>query len=526
MYTLLVVDDNNRERLGISQLSMWHGYGFDRVLTAKNGMAGYETAIAEKPFLVVADVSMPIMDGLTMAKKIHEVYPETKFIFISCFDDSQYIREAFDVDAFGYILKPINMDKLRAVVEKIVNIDIEKKENDSIRKRLEKQIEENMQVVTEQISRDLLRGGLTCYDSLKRYGLEIKGFAAAALVRVDSPNKTEGSGYMYTYGIKRVFDENGFEDMRSVAFIHSRKSVGVLTFTDGAANEQEALESTINCYNIVKERINRDFEIEVSFFVGGAAKTYDALPKLFCNAEYIMDNSITDKNNGIILAENYKLDKGDLRYSSDVLKKELSRIIESNNIGEVSAFVDKYYPESEQHTRKNIRNFTVCVMTTLNLILFERDESFDNIFDGGFAVWEKLNDFNSILDIRQWVENMLRFTAEYINDKKTDRYTAMVADIKKIINSQYRTIENIDQVTAQIFMSTVHANSVFKKETGQTIFDYLTKVRMEKAKIMLADKNSKVYKVSENVGYKSKTYFTSLFREYTGMTPGEYRDKC
>ena len=102
----------------------------------------------------------------------------------------------------------------------------------------------------------------------------------------------------------------------------------------------------------------------------------------------------------------------------------------------------------------------------------------------------------------------------------------MVADIKKIINSQYRTIENIDQVTAQIFMSTVHANSVFKKETGQTIFDYLTKVRMEKAKIMLADKNSKVYKVSENVGYKSKTYFTSLFREYTGMTPGEYRDKC
>lgn len=526
MYTLLVVDDNNRERLGISQLSLWRSCGFDKVLTAQNGKIGYEMAIAEKPFLVVADVSMPIMDGLTMAKKIHEIYPETKFIFISCFDDSQYIREAFDVDAFGYILKPINMAKLKAVVEKIINIDIEKKENDSIRKRLEKQIEENIQVVAEQISRDLLHGSLNCYDTLKEYGLKIKKFAAVSLVRIDSLNKIERNDYMYTYGIKHIFDENTFEDVHSITFIHSRMSVGVLTFIDNAADEQEAFESAINCFNIVKDRINTDFEIEVSFFIGGVAKTYDVLPKLFSNAEYIMDNSITDKNNGIILAENYKIDDISLGYDSDVLKKEISRIIESNNIEEVNMFVDKYYPESETHTRKNIRNFTVCVMTTLNLILFERDESFDNIFDDGVAVWEKLNDFNSILDIRRWVENILRFTAEYINDKKTDRYTAMVEDIKKIINSQYQSIENIDQVTAQIFMSTVHANSVFKKETGQTIFDYLTKVRIEKAKIMLADKNSKVYKVSENVGYKSKTYFTSLFREYTGMTPGEYRDKC
>ena len=56
MYTLLVVDDNNRERLGISQLSLWRSCGFDKVLTAQNGKIGYEMAIAEKPFLVVADV--------------------------------------------------------------------------------------------------------------------------------------------------------------------------------------------------------------------------------------------------------------------------------------------------------------------------------------------------------------------------------------------------------------------------------------------------------------------------------------
>ena len=526
MYTLLVVDDNNRERIGISQLSLWSESGFDKILTAQNGKVGYEIAMREKPFLVVSDVSMPIMDGLEMAKKIHEKYPDTKFIFISCFDDSQYIRDAFDVDAFGYILKPININKLKNVVEKILKIDIINKEKDNVRKKLEKQITDNMEVVNEQITRDLLYGSLSKYEVSGLPNVQIKAFAAVLILRIDNSEKlSKDNSYAYIYAIKHIIEEFKSEKIRNSAFIQNRTSIGILAFADTALNEHDAISATVDCFNEIKEKINSGYDIEVSIFIGGVTENAEELHKLFRDAEYFMDYSMTEKNNSVILVENQFDNDDDLSYDINNIKDEISKILENGSIDDVNAFVDKYYTNTEVHAKKNIKNFTVCVMTALNLVLFEMNESFVDIFDNGFSVWEKLNDYNSILDIRQWVKNILKFTVEYINDKKTDRYAKIVKDIKSIIDEQYQEIENINQVSAQIYMSTVHANSVFKRETGQTIFDYLTKVRMEKAKLMLKEKNSRVYLVAESVGYKSKPYFASLFKEYTGMTPSEYRDK-
>ena len=528
MYKLLIVDDNNRERVGISKLPLWRELGFDTILTAKNGKVGYEIAMAESPFLVVADVSMPIMDGLTMAKKIREHYPETRFIFVSCFDDSQYIREAFDVDAFGYILKPVNLEKLKLVVEKILKIDIVQKENEDVRVHLEKQIANNAQVVKEQITRDLLHGGMCNYEVSENIGLKVSRYAIVSIWCIDhfeSLTKNlqlDDNIYMYIYGIKQMLDQNKFPKIRTSAFIRSRDSIGVLTFIDSAQNEQEALSECFDYFNIVKEKINNSFEIEVSVFIGGVAEDNNDLHKLFQQAEYSMEYSVSTKNNSIILAEEIRGNDTEIKYDINTLKHEITKIIEG---GDVQEFVNKYYPNGEFFAKKSIKNFTVCVMTILNFVLSEMDESLENIFDDGFSIWGKLNDFNSILDIRQWVTNILKFTAEHISEKKTDRYTKMVEDIKRIIENQYAQIENIDQVSAQIYMSTVHANTVFKRETGQTIFEYLTKIRMEKAKLMLRDKTSRVYLVAEDVGYKSKTYFASLFKEYTGMTPREYRDK-
>lgn len=530
MYTLLVVDDNNRERTGVSQLALWRELGFEKILTAPNGKIGYETALAQQPFLVVADVSMPIMDGLTMAKKIREHYPDTKFVFISCFDDSQYVREAFDVDAFGYILKPINFEKLKNVVEKILKIDIIRKEKDGIVKKLESQIAENRQVIKEQITRDLLYGNLVDFGAAKAADMEIKAYAIAAVMRIDRferliSDEKNDSIYMYVYGIRQFIDESKPDNIRISVFIRGRDSIGILALADDAENEQDALGKCLDCFNIIKSGINESFDIEVSVFLGGVTKEIEKLHTLFRNAEYAMDNSVSSKNNSIILADRIQDSGFEQKYDISNLKQEIMKIVESGDLNAVNDFVNRHYSEGEVHTQKSIKSFTIFVMTTLNLVLSEMDESFVSVFDNEFSVWEKLNNYNSILDIRQWVTNILKFTAEYISEKKADRYTKMVEDIKSIIDSQYAEIENINQVSAQIYMSTVHANSVFKRETGQTIFDYLTKVRMEKAKQMLKEKNSKVYLVSEMVGYKSKTYFASLFREYTGMAPSEYRDK-
>lgn len=120
MYRLLIVDDEYYERLGLQRQLDWDQYGITTVDLAENGAVACRK-FEEAPYdIVITDVSMPIMDGLVMAKKMKELRPETKFLFISGYDDFQYVKQAMQVHAYDYLLKPIG-DELGIKVQEIVS---------------------------------------------------------------------------------------------------------------------------------------------------------------------------------------------------------------------------------------------------------------------------------------------------------------------------------------------------------------------------------------------------------------------
>ena len=115
--------------------------------------------------------------------------------------------------------------------------------------------------------------------------------------------------------------------------------------------------------------------------------------------------------------------------------------------------------------------------------------------------------------------------SKLFGEQLSSRYGKIVEEIKSIIEQEYATIENIGQISKKVYLSINYVNSIFKKETGKTIFDYLIYIRMEKAKELLKNPYCKVYEVAEAVGYKSTNYFASLFKQYVGVKPMEYRSK-
>ena len=117
------------------------------------------------------------------------------------------------------------------------------------------------------------------------------------------------------------------------------------------------------------------------------------------------------------------------------------------------------------------------------------------------------------------------FQRVFFSKAESGRYQKIVDDIKLIINERYAVIDNVGQIVNPLFISASHANLIFKQQTGQTIFDYLIKRRMEIAKQMLMDPYRKIYEIVEKTGYKANSHFTSVFKEYTGLTPKQFRDK-
>ena len=128
MIKVLIVDDEFYSRKGISKVIPWKNFGCEVCGEADNAYDAIDIAISEKPEIIITDINMPEMDGLEMAKNIREKNPHTKFIVITGYDDFNYARGAIKINALDFLLKPVDIDELKAAIEKCTESIIKDKE--------------------------------------------------------------------------------------------------------------------------------------------------------------------------------------------------------------------------------------------------------------------------------------------------------------------------------------------------------------------------------------------------------------
>lgn len=529
MYKLLIVDDNINDRKGLQEFIDWQSLGISEIRLAKNGFEGYEMAKEYKPSLVITDVSMPIMDGLQMAKNILADMPKVKFIFMSCFDDVAYICESMDYNAYGYLLKPINVEKMVALVEKILGITRSENEVNENVQRLEKRVIDDEPYVREMITRDIVYGTLeTAYiPQLKDINMHIEKFYSVVVVELkENPEVYIDLDCKIIYDIKECMTKEMVTDMRISSFVQSRQLLVLMIYFDKEENAQECTSHLFDYLTMSKEYINTKLGHKVIICTAGIADKLESAKKMYNNIEHTLKTNIYEIGNNIVLAEEQV--SSEAVFDCDVmeLKQQISEMLMEDDFKSLNDFLDQHYG-AKCENNNSVRAFTYTLISILQLVLLERNESFADVFGDNVSVWTKLSNYNTIFDIRQWIVNVFEFVYNYLNekDRSKDKYVQIVDKIKNIIDDEYKSIENVSQISDKIYMSTSYVNHIFKKQEGITVFEYLVKVRMEKAKQMLADTNMKISEISMDLGYSSSAYFTTVFREYVGQTPKQFRSQ-
>ena len=120
MYNLMIVDDEANTVNGLKKHINWAAYDINIIATASSGKEALEKIYKYKPHIVISDIKMPELTGLEVAKIVMQDMPDTKFLFISGYDDMEFINSAFAVNATNYILKPINLTALEECINQIV----------------------------------------------------------------------------------------------------------------------------------------------------------------------------------------------------------------------------------------------------------------------------------------------------------------------------------------------------------------------------------------------------------------------
>ena len=121
MYRLLIVDDEIYEREGLSKQLSWEQYGIEQVDVAENGMVALSCFFVKPYDIVISDVKMPVMDGLTMALEMRRYSPDVKLLFLSGYDDFVFVKQAIQLKAYDYLLKPVEKSELERKITEITN---------------------------------------------------------------------------------------------------------------------------------------------------------------------------------------------------------------------------------------------------------------------------------------------------------------------------------------------------------------------------------------------------------------------
>ncbi|MCM8901461.1 AraC family transcriptional regulator [Caldicoprobacter algeriensis] len=213
----------------------------------------------------------------------------------------------------------------------------------------------------------------------------------------------------------------------------------------------------------------------------------------------------------------------ELRYAD--LQAGITRFVLSGDEHGIGEYLEQYFdnlPAKVKNSQKLIQNLCLRILEIGERLLAERNECLSDVFGDRVTMLEELLSFETFLDVKSWVISRMKELAMYMHRKSADRNSRVVKKIIDIINERYFEDLTVELLSQEVYLSPNYIRKIFKNETGQTILEYLTQVRMKKAAEMMKDPSLKISDISRKVGYGSVSYFGQIFKQYFGVSPKEY----
>ena len=527
MLKVLLVDDEEISRNKLERIIVSQQLDVEIIGMAEDGEMALEEIKKTVPDLVITDIRMPFMDGLELMKQTKNIFPEVYFIFISGHDEFKYAQQALKLGAHDYILKPIEPKYLAEKITAIMG------EQDTEKRKREK-VTESTGVLKRQFINDLLYNKLpedTVAGRAGDLGIDPDRFCSVVVVQiddyyavtqdmdksrhrellrtffdlVDEKESREGVLYKYTGNMWELIlfiaarSENGAVALQKDTLNHLRKKIrlaGTYTVSAGIGTIQPSLEALSNAFFQALEALNYKFI---------AGENRDFYFEQVAAAAENRDEAITLQFDIDALSAQIDLcNKYDVRELLSNLRKELL----------------KDPAISIHYVQMTVTDIYLSSIRTLAKV----GGSIDEVFSDGVDVYRNMMTRETAEKLLIEIEDVLFRIMDYIQLKREGKYDHIIVRAKNFIGKNYaRSTLSLDEVANASNMSPCYFAVIFKQEVGKTLIEYLTALRMEKAKELLSISAMKSYEISYEVGYENPTYFSSLFKKNFGMSPTEYR---
>ena len=504
-------------------------FGRDCVIEyAKTGRSVIELAETFRPDISIMDIQMPGINGIDAMKEIREKNKDVIFIVMSAYDKFDYATEAIKLGVLDYITKPMEKNRIIAVVKRaMAMIDKER-----ARRSNDLMVMEKLEMVIPMLESGLIysiflqnKFSEEAYNYKNILGInEEFGYMMAVVCgeRDEDSNLTNAVG-------SSVRLQNHYAELRSyikdfcggiVGNVMSNK-IAVLVPYDKMemdyADRNALIEKTREFTRTLQKKLSGDFKIGI-----GGVKEFSKMNESYDEALQALINA-----NGRVA----HADDLDLRcdyeenYPVDTEKRMFELVEKGDYVGAGNA-AGQYFDWMSENFSDSIMDIRLKV---LEFVLYA--ERLLYVKGGNTYEFKSRTDYlptvmgmDDLSDMKTWFLNKIIEVTQKVENNRSEKSESLIEKAESFINRNYMKDLSLDDISRYCNISSYYFSKLFKQETGENYVEYLSRVRIENAKKMLSDSEASIKEISYSVGFSDPNYFSRAFKKYEGVSPTEYKD--
>ena len=548
MYNILVTDDEKIITDGLYELIKANMQSTANVYKAYSGKQALEICKTVPVDILLTDVRMPEIDGFELQRKIMEILPDCSVVFLSAYNDFDYMQHAIRGGSVDYIVKTEGDEAILAAIDKAVSIIRKKEKNTVLLEKANENMQKALPLLRKEFIIDILEGGKCSEEVLKLQFSELEillDYSRPVLILIGriglhgdalEPLKRIKS----IYGIQNIALDNFPSESISISIeCEQDKLLWLLQPKNESPDSYENMSLSISSALVkIKESFEELFKGSVFFAFNPKPIVWKELSEKFYILKLSFGNNPKFNENAVFIQDSDEFSESDLEkfkirqvYIVRTQIKKISRLellLEGGQAEEFNRIFDSVADDI-----RLCRKISYSLLSEVYYALALMYISYINRFRIKEAVSEKTD-----IDLLLKMDNHSSWegAVTYLKNMANIIFELEISDNRAEMNKIIFAVENYvaEHLESDVSLSTIadalHFNAsylsrVFKQITDKSLTEYITEIRIKKACSLLNNTDLKIYEIASMTGFESASYFNKFFKKHFTITPQEYREK-
>lgn len=533
MIRVVIADDEVKVCQLIYGLIDWKSVDMEIVGIAHNGIEALELIKNLQPDLMITDIRMPGYDGLEMINLGKQIKKDLDFIIISGYSHFEYAQSAIKYGVSDYLLKPINKKELLNTLNKIREKYKQRTEQLSSEEQLRLRLQSNIDKLRSGFFTELLlqkgidRAGIEIEKINKEYHFKFRrGCFQVFIVKIDCEyeNFYESIKILKEKLIQILQEHIKSECFDMEIYFKNSRAYCVLNYeTDNQKTIRKKLRSSLDEILVQKSLF---YTIEFTIGLGIAVEDIKQLTDSLKTAEWAVGQRLIEGTGKLLeggLMQDFSSNR-DVLIADFTKNMETSlEVLDKNGIVAAIDLLREQVLGKSNISGQEIFRLIMDVCSTYLILLRNYQFNTDNTerFHEIFSLRADL--CSSAWELFVYLSKAIGESVGTIIEDKKQADIKPIRTVKQYIQQNYMKPITLKEISSLAGFNDSYFSSLFKKESGKNFSEYLSEVRMNKAKDLLKETNLCIADICQTVGYNDLKYFTKNFKKFTGLKPNEYR---